>query len=144
MRHPAALAVLLISLNACADKTPTIPSDVTSTQILVQQLQSRGATVTVAETMPLQSNPFFSVPATRLVVNGENASVFEYRDDPSAEADAAKVHPSGTPIGSAQITWIAPPRFYRSTRLIVIYAGGSEDVATRFETVLGRPFAGVR
>lgn len=144
MRIVIMLAAVLISASACDGKNPTDPSDLTSAQVLVQQLQTGGATAVIAEEMPRQSNPFFSVNARRIVVNGENATVFEYPDASSLNADADKVDPSGTPIGATQITWIAPPRFYRSTRLIVIYAGTSGDVGARFEEILGRPFAGVR
>jgi hypothetical protein len=144
MRSLVLFAAASISLSACNGNAPTAPSEITSAQVLVQQLQSRGATATIAEEMPRQSNPFFSVNARRVVVNAANATVFEYPDASSLNADAAKVDPSGTPIGGTQITWIAPPRFYRSTRLLVIYAGTSGDVAAHFEEVLGRPFAGVR
>ncbi len=145
MRKLSVLAAAVISAAACNAKSPPAgPSEITSTQALVQQLESRGATVALAETLPRESNPFFSVSARRLVVNGESLSVFEYPDAASLDADAGKVHPSGTPIGTTQITWIAPPRFYRSSRLIVIYTGSSADVAARLEAVLGRPFAGVR
>jgi hypothetical protein len=121
MRKLSVLAAALIAAAACDADTPASPSDITTTQALVQQLESRGATVALAETLPRESNPFFSVSARCLVVNGESMSVFEYLI-PHLDADAGKVHPSGTPIGGTQITWIAPPRFYKSSRVIVIHA----------------------
>lgn len=140
----AVLAAAVISASGCNKTAPTAPSDVSSVQALVQQLQSRGAVATLAETMPRESNPFFSVNAHRIVVNGDSVSVFEYPDTASMNADAVKVHPSGTPIGGTQITWVAPPRFYKGAQVIVIYTGQRDDVAAVLAAVLGSPFAGVR
>lgn len=137
-----AMAALMLT-PACGAGPVMGPSDVTSLGILVAQLERRGATASVAEVMPREAFPF-SVSAQRLLVNGEDVYVFEYRDAVSLEQDAARIAPSGTPIGTTQITWVAPPRFYRSPRLIVLYAGSREEVVSVLEAVLGPPFAGMR
>jgi len=137
-----AMAALMLT-SACGAGQATGPSDVTSIGILVAQLEQRGATVSLAGVMPRDAFPF-SVSAQRLLVNGEDVHVFEYPDAVSVERDAARIAPSGTPIGTTQITWVAPPRFYRSPRLIVLYAGSREEVVSVLEAVLGPPFAGMR
>lgn len=144
MRKLSVLAAAVISATACNPKAPAAPAGITSTQALVQQLESRGASVALAEVMPQDSNPYFSVNARRIVVNGESVSVFEYRDTATVNDEAARVDPSGMSIGGTQITWMAPPRFYRGTQVIVVYVGHNQDAAARLEAVLGRPFAGLR
>lgn len=138
------VAAAVISASGCNTTAPTAPSDMSSVQALVEQVRSRGAVVMLAETMPREANPFFSVNGRRIVVNGDSMSVFEYPDTAAMNADATKVHPSGTPIGGTQITWIAPPRFYKGAQVIVIYTGQRDDVAAVLAAVLGPPFAGVR
>lgn len=148
MRMLAVLAAAVICASGCNTTAPTVPtaapSDVSSLQALVQQIRSRGAVAVPAETMPRESNPFFSVNARRVVVNGDSMSVFEYPDTAAMNADAVKVHPSGTPIGGTQITWISPPLFYKGAQVIVIYTGQRKEVAAILAAVLGPPFAGVR
>ena len=76
-RFPLFLSVGLIiaSLSgiACSESSPTGPSALTTMQMLIQQLQDRGVTVSVAEVMPQSSFPFFSVNAQRLIVNGQRS-----------------------------------------------------------------------
>lgn len=137
-------ATWLLWAAACGGTGPAGPSELTSTAALVRELVASGATVSSAGMASADAFPFFSVRAERLVVNGEGVHVFEYPNSTRANADAARVAPAGTPIGQTQITWVDPPRFYRSSRLIVVYVGRSDDVAGRLEAVLGPPFAGVR
>ncbi len=68
--------------------------------------------------------------------------MFDYASSAAATSDASKVSAAGTPIGTTQITWIAPPRFYRKEQLIVLYVGSNADVLRALEAVLGKPFAG--
>lgn len=139
-----ALTVASVLLAGCTGQNPAGPSQLDSAQALVPLLEHVGARVSIAEQMPRESSPFFSVTAQRLLVNGQSVHVFQYADEASASADAARVAPSGTPIGSTQITWVDPPRFYMRGRLIVLYVGRDEEVSSMLETVLGQPFAGRR
>ena len=138
----ASLALLLSF--ACTAHAPTVPSDLASTREFVGLLEHLGARVSVAETMPRESFPFFSVNSQRLLVNEQTVHVFEYLDSNTAAEEAARVSATGSPIGETQITWVDPPRFYKSTHLIVLYVGRNEDVVRLLEDVFGRPFAGVR
>jgi len=134
----------LILAASCTAHSPAGPSQLDSAQALVPLLEFVGARVSIAEQMPRESFPFFGVTAQRLLVNGQSVHVFQYSDEDSASADAARVAPSGTPIGSTQITWVDPPRFYMRGRLIVLYVGRDEQVSSMLESVLGQPFAGRR
>ncbi len=144
MRMLRGAAACLLLATACSGRSSEAPSEVTSTAMLVRELQQRGATVSLAEVMPRDSFAFFSVDAQRLLVNGRSVHVFEYPDASAADRDAGRVTASGTPIGETQIAWVEPPRFYKSGRLIVLYVGRNNDVAARLEAILGLPFAGVR
>ena len=139
-----ALTVASVLLAGCTGHNPAGPSQLDTAQALVPLLEHVGARVSVAERMPSESFPFFSVRALRLLVNGQSVHVFEYPDASSAAADAARVAPGGTPIGSTQITWVDPPRFYMRGRLIVLYVGRDQEVSSILQTVLGQPFAGRR
>lgn len=141
MRGVVALALAATASVCCSAVNPTGPSPVSATERLVEALQAQGVTVTRGEALPRSSNPFFSVPARVLVVNGGNVTVFEYASDAAAVADAARVSPSGCFVGSTMITWIAPPSFYRQGPLIAIHAGTAESVLRPLTRVLGEPFA---
>ena len=128
----------------CTAHSPVAPSDVVSAEALVRFLEHDGARVWIAEEMPRESFPFFSVNARRLVVNGESVHVFQYPDAGAATEEASRVAPSGSSVGGTQITWVDPPRFYKSDLLIVLYVGKNQDVSALLETILGPPFAGRR
>lgn len=132
----------VLSSVGCAEQSPAGPSAVLTTDVLIRQLEQQGATVALGGDMPRDAFPFFSVNARRLLVNGEDVQVFEYPDDKAAEQEAARVGPTGSPIGTTQVLWIAPPRFYRKGRLIVLYVGKTGEVVRSLEAILGPPFVG--
>lgn len=108
-------------------------------QGLAEALAAAGATVGQESEI---EQPFFSVPGQVLTINGESVQVFEYADAAQADAEAAQVSPDGSSIGTTMATWIGPPHFYRSERLIVLYVGEDQSVIELLETVLGPQFAG--
>ncbi len=71
-------------------------------------------------------------------VNGEAVQVFRYANTRAAQSEAKRV--SGT--GASMAMWIAPPHFYRSGKLIVLYVGKNETISGLLTTVLGAQFAG--
>ncbi len=109
---------------------------------LIHKLRARGATV--KRTNEKVSQPFFSVTGRNLMVNGETLQVFEYASPAAAESEAKRVNAIGTAVGTATVTWIAAPHFYRSGRLIVLYIGDNEATIKVLTAVLGPQFAGVR
>ena len=136
-----AAAVAATLLTAC-HSSPVAPDRGLTAGALAGQLQQQGLSVSNGGTMSRDVFPFFAVPATRLIVNGNDVQVFEFGSTSLAESEAAKVAPSGSPIGTSQISWIAPPRFYRKDRLIVLYVGSQTDIIQALMAVLGAPFVG--
>ena len=126
----------------CLHTTPTPPSGVLTLDRLVGELRQQAATVASRGTEPHASLPFFSVRADRLTINGDDVHVFAYATETIATSEASTVAASGTPIGTTQMTWISPPRFYKRDRFIVLYIGTANDVVRALETVFGKPFAG--
>lgn len=87
------------------------------------------------------SQPFFSVRGRILKIGGQDIQVFEYKTTKSAASDAARIGVDGTPA-ETMINWIAPPHFYKSSKLIVLYLGSDLRTIERLEGVLGQQFAG--
>lgn len=135
---PASILIGLL-VAGCSAHNPARPSDLVSAEALARLLQHAGGEVTVAEQMPREAFPFFSVSAQRLIVNDESAHVFVYADQVAAQADAALVAPSVTPIGTTQVSWVAPPRFYTRGQIIALYVGRKSIVIQVLETMLGLP-----
>lgn len=86
--------------------------------------------------------PFFSVPATILEVDGEGVQVFVFRDAKAALAAAATISPDGRSIGTSHPFWIAPPHFYRRSNLLVLYLGEDRKLLERLNAVMGAQVAG--
>ena len=59
-------------------------------------------------------------------------------------ADAAKISPSGSPIGTSMPNWMRPPHFYRKDNLILIYLGDNPRVRSALEAQAGPQIAGAR
>jgi hypothetical protein len=83
--------------------------------------------------------PFLSVKGQVITIDGEDVQVFEYRTAHRAEVDAQKV---SSPNATSIAMWIAPPHFFRSDRLIVLYVGTASSVLDVLSDVLGPQFAG--
>ena len=106
---------------------------------LIDSLRAAGAEVEPDGPM---SQVFLSVAGQIIRVNGEDVQVYEYPDEATADADVAQIPPDGTSFRTVMVTWIAPPHFFRTGRLIVLYVGSNTDVLTALESVLGPQFAG--
>lgn len=121
---------------------------------LVDRLREAGATLEEAgETeLPGAGEPIFSVTSKTIKVNGENISVLEYSDEARAETEAKFISPDGFSLtrppdsksdGSvAMVDWIAPPHWYQSGRIIVLYVGRNQKIIDLLESALGPQFAG--
>lgn len=132
-----------VAVASCAT-APTQPTELRTVDALVGSLERQGATVAKAERFPQSSHSYFSVAGEGLVVNGAGVTVFAYPSEDRAAADAAKVSPTGSPIGQTQISWMDTPHFYRRDQLLVLYVGHSADLLKVLEAVLGPPFAAGR
>ncbi len=107
---------------------------------LTEKLRAQGATVSV--TREKVSQPFFSVAGRVTNINGESVQVFEYTTNSAAEAAARQVSADGTTIGTSKPTWMAPPHFFKSGTLIVLYVGANQAIVDLLRTTLGNQFAG--
>lgn len=106
---------------------------------MIEQLRAKGAVVKRDEDV---SQPFFSVKGQVLLINDEAVQVFEFRSVAVAEAEARRVNPAGTIIGTSSMSWMAPPHFYRQGKLIVLYVGDNARAKSLLENILGAQFAG--
>ncbi len=72
------------------------------------------------------------------MVNGQAAQVFEFANAATAAAETKRVGATAT----TSVAWIAPPHFFHSGRLIVLYVGDNESILKLLTTELGPQFAG--
>lgn len=86
--------------------------------------------------------PFFPVRGKMIQVHGEDVQVFQFADAAAADAQVARISPTGSAVGTMKIHWIGPPHFYRADKLLVLYVGASERVLRALESALGRQVAG--
>lgn len=138
----AALFLLTVALVGCAPLANEADLDrepVVGTAGLVEALRTEGADVATGDAV---SQVFFSVEGQTLTVDEDQIQVFEYDDVAAAAAEAELVSEDGTSVGTNMITWVAPPHFYRSGRLIVLYLGENADTLRLLESLLGPQFAG--
>ena len=112
---------------------------VTDYASLAASLRAAGASVRPGAKV---DQPFFPVRGRLIEIHGEDVQVFQFADAAAGNAQAARISPTGTTIGTTKVQWIGPPHFYRKDRLLVLYVGDSERVLKALETVLGPQFAG--
>ena len=107
---------------------------------LAASLRAAGASVKPGAKVVDQ--PFFPVSGRLIEVHGEEVQVFQFADAAEGRAQAARISPTASTIGTTKVHWIDAPHFYRKDRLLVLYVGGSEQVRKALETILGPQFAG--
>ncbi|MBA2285104.1 MAG: hypothetical protein H0W02_06460 [Ktedonobacteraceae bacterium] len=88
------------------------------------------------------TQPFFAATGKIITVNGQQVQVYEYANEESASSDAARISPDGSTIGNSMVDWIAPPHFYRSGKIIVLYVGTNAAVIHTLQGLFGSQFAG--
>ena len=106
---------------------------------LVDGLRAAGALVVPEGEV---SQPFFAVVGYALRVTDATVQVFEYEDEAAAQAEAGRVSPDGSSIGTTAVLWVAPPHFFASGRVLVLYLGDDPGVLDLLQSVLGPQFAG--
>ena len=95
------------------------PGKATEIASLVAALRARGLDVTPAGDV---SKPFFDVDGSLLKVNDAEVHVFEFADEAASNAARVRIESDGNPP-NAIVEWIAPPHFYRSGKIVVVYMG---------------------
>lgn len=137
-----AALVLLVGLAACGGSStpPTSHGGPVKDYVsLIDHLRAAGATVVPVGTV---TQPFLSVGGQTITVNGQQVQVYEYANEDAANADAARISSDGGTVGNTMVDWIAPPHFYKTGRLIVLYVGTNTSVMQVLGTTLGPQFAG--
>lgn len=138
-----ALAIALVTVVALVDQLGGM-----SYSVLRDDLRSRGAKV---QEQGLGLGPFLNGTDHRLKVNGAGVDVFEYRTTAGASLDAARISTDGStinaglgPLGgsAAAVDFIAPPHWFHSGRVIVLYVGRDTGMLALLRATLGAPFAG--
>jgi hypothetical protein len=88
------------------------------------------------------NQPFLSVQGQAVKVNGQDVQVFLYDNAPALEAEAAKIAPDASTIGTNMPSWMSDPHFYKLGRMLVLYVGQDPTVIEQLNRVLGPQFAG--
>lgn len=109
------------------------------TNTFISDLKGTGAEVVTGGTV---EQPYFSVAARILKVNGEEVQVFEYPYASTANTQASRVSDTGSSIGTSMISWPNTPHFFKKNGLIVLYVGRNQSILDALKKVLGEQFAG--
>jgi hypothetical protein len=106
---------------------------------LIKAFEITGASIKIGDSI---SQPFFSVEALMVSLDGVDIQVFEYPNDGAVEADVTAISPDGSSVGTTMPFWVASPHFFKSGRLIVLYIGSDPDILATLESILGPQIAG--
>lgn len=106
---------------------------------LIDNLRKQGATVNLAGDV---TQPFFTATGKVISVNGEEVQIFEYADTAAAKAEATKISPDGSTIGTSMASWRSNPHFFQKERLIGLYVGTNAGVNQLLTNALGPQVAG--
>jgi len=134
----AVLAAILASAACDSPAGPDSQSDLDYNRLLQGLRQSGLAAVPAGQL----SQPFLSIPGRLIAIDAEHVQVFEYPDEPSAQADAARVSADGGRVWNSLILWVAPPHFYRRGLVLALYVGNRAEINASLERILGPQFAG--
>ncbi len=107
---------------------------------LLKSLRAKGATAVLTDEKI--SQPFFSSQVRIININGEGVQVFEYARASALEREAKRVSSDGMTIGTSKPSWMAPPHFFKSRKVIVLYVGANESILKVLQSSLGAQFAG--
>lgn len=135
------LFMIAVLFAAC---TPLVEASGQSTAVedlgsLSQALRAAGATIESGETL---QQDFFSVEGQIIKINGADVQVFEYKSAEAMEAEAALVAADGGSVGTSMMMWFAPPHFFKSGRILVLYVGEDANVLNLLGSVFGQQFVG--
>lgn len=106
---------------------------------LIKAFEILGARIKIGDSI---SQPFFSVEALIVSLDGADIQVFEYPSKGAVEADAVTISPDGSSVGTTMPFWVGPPHFFKSGRLIILYIGSDPGILVWLESILGPQFAG--
>jgi hypothetical protein len=94
----------------------------------------RAAQLVVEVTDQTVTQPFFTVPARILRVNGQDLQVFVYPNEIARADDFAKIGPDGSMIGATTIVdWVAPPHFAAAANIMTLLVSDDMELAMAIE-----------
>ncbi len=102
-------------------------------------MKNAGYNLEIKETI---SAPFLPFKAYIVKLGIYDMKVFEFDDAGGADSFAANVSSDGMIVSGAPVEWPAPPHFYKSGYLVVVYAGSNPEIMADLELLLDRQFAG--
>jgi len=106
---------------------------------LIKAFEIVGASIEIGDSI---SQPFFSVEALIVSLDGADIQVFEYPSEGAAEADAVTISSDGNSVGTTMPFWVDSPHFFKSGQLIILYIGSDPSLLVTLESILGPQFAG--
>ena len=106
---------------------------------LFSALQSAGFSVEAAGDV---TQPFFEPVGKVIKVDDQDIQVFEFGTESEAALAAGEISPDGSSVGTSMVSWIAPPHFYQSGNIIVLYMGDEASLMRFLEERLGAQVAG--
>lgn len=109
---------------------------------LADHLRAEGAQIEMGSTI---KHPFLAVPGRIMTVNGQDIEVFQYANAQALADDTRTVDPDGcigTLGGGMLDPWTAPPHFFKSQGVMVIYLGSDAKILQLLTNVMGKQFAG--
>ena len=139
------ILVLALTLASCApsahDVTGTTTAPATASDWRAVERELRAAGLALADAGVIEQ-PFWTRSA-RVYNTGEgDLQIYEFASSSDAETAMHQVDARGAAVGTSNISWMAPPHFYRRGSIIAIYLGTDAATLRRLQTVLGPQFAG--
>lgn len=129
------VSLFALLLTACSAAGDSSGADMDHASF-VSYLQEAGLQV---EETGMVSQPFTATEGKTLTVSGDEMQVFEFADQATAEAQVSGFKEF---FDTSMIMWIAPPHFYQSGRIIILYLGENAEIIQAMESVAGGQFAG--
>jgi len=113
---------------------------------LVGNLENMGYTIEVKD---IEENEILVGKQKRLTLNkNERISVYLYNNSDSMEKDASYISSDGFsynhPQNTVLVEWAAPPHFFNSENMIILYVGENSEIIHALEELVGPQFAGFR
>lgn len=109
---------------------------------LEARLRAEGAQIEMGSTI---KHPFLAVPGQIVTVNGQDIEVFQYANAQALANDTRTIDPDGcigTVGGGMLDPWTAPPHFFKSEGVMVIYLGSDAKMLQLLTGIMGKQFAG--
>ncbi|HEU4785165.1 MAG TPA: hypothetical protein VFS83_17640 [Ktedonobacterales bacterium] len=109
---------------------------------LADHLRAQGAQIEMGSTI---KHPFLAIPGQIMTVNGQDIEVFQYANAQALANDTRTIDPDGcigTVGGSMLDPWTAPPHFFKSQGVMIIYLGSDAKMLQLLTNVMGKQFAG--